>query len=283
MSGVGCSGNKSVGGAAVGKMAVDTIKQVDGKTLTNTLDRSKIALIETPQSFDFLSFLIAHKAVGERKFTDDSTLFCANGGNVELVQFREFNQKFTFAEDIVIFQGVMLRRPEIYGICTLPANCRSGFGTDVHAFAEGRPLILGGVNIPSGKGLDGHSDADVVTHAVMDALLGAAGLGDIGEHFPDTDIKFKGADSIALLEYVTGLLHSSGYIVNNVDVQLIMQAPKIGEYKKLMRENLAKAMKISSEYVNIGATTTEYLGFIGRGEGATASATCTIREIMSGE
>lgn len=153
---------------------------------------------------------------------------------------------------------------------------RVGFGYDVHKLVEDRKLILGGVEIPYEKGLLGHSDADVVTHALMDALLGAAALGDIGKHFPDTDPEYKGANSIKLLEYVVKLLDNKGYKINNVDCTIIAQKPKLAPYIESIREIYAKAMGIETDCVNVKATTTEKLGFEGRGEGISACAVCTI-------
>ncbi len=153
---------------------------------------------------------------------------------------------------------------------------RVGFGYDVHKLVEDRKLILGGVEIPYEKGLLGHSDADVVTHALMDALLGAAALGDIGKHFPDTDPEYKGANSIKLLEYVVKLLDNKGYKIKNVDCTIIAQKPKLAPYIESIREIYAKAMGIETDCVNVKATTTEKLGFEGRGEGISACAVCTI-------
>lgn len=149
---------------------------------------------------------------------------------------------------------------------------RIGQGYDVHRLVEGRALILGGVCIPYEKGLLGHSDADVLTHAVMDALLGAAALGDIGKLFPDTDPAYAGADSIALLRAVTALLGEKGWRVGNVDVTVIAQRPKLAPYRETMRQNLAAAMEVDTDAVSVKATTEEGLGFTGRGEGMAAMA-----------
>lgn len=155
---------------------------------------------------------------------------------------------------------------------------RAGFGYDVHAFAEGRPLILGGVEIPYQQGLLGHSDADVLTHAVMDALLGAAALGDIGQHFPDSDPKFKGAESLKLLAQVVAILKAQGYTCGNLDCTVVAQAPKLADYREKIRKNLADVLQIGIEQVNIKATTTEGLGFTGRLEGISAYACCLIKK-----
>lgn len=149
---------------------------------------------------------------------------------------------------------------------------RIGMGYDVHRLTEGRDLILGGVKIPYEKGLMGHSDADVLLHAVMDALLGAAALGDIGRHFPDTDPAYKGASSIKLLEHVGGLIDEKLYIIGNIDATIIAQRPKMAPYVEQMRENVAQALKIDKDQINIKATTEEGLGFTGTGEGISAQA-----------
>ena len=149
---------------------------------------------------------------------------------------------------------------------------RTGIGFDVHAFAEGRPLVLGGVEVPSARGLAGHSDADVLTHALMDALLSAARLGDIGHHFPDTDPEWSGADSIGLLGRVAGLLREAGWEIVDVDTVLVLERPKVAPYRERMRERLAAALGLEVESVGVKATTTEGLGSIGREEGVAAYA-----------
>ena len=153
---------------------------------------------------------------------------------------------------------------------------RVGIGFDVHKLVEGRKCIICGVEIPHETGLLGHSDADVALHALMDALLGAAALGDIGRHFPDTDEKFKGADSLKLTAHVLNLLKEKGYAVNNVDVTIIAQAPKMAPHIEKMRANIAEVLEISLDRVNVKATTTERLGFTGRKEGIAAEAIASI-------
>lgn len=160
---------------------------------------------------------------------------------------------------------------------------RIGHGYDVHKLVEGRELILGGVRIPYEKGLLGHSDADVLTHAVMDALLGAAALGDIGLHFPDTDAQYAGADSIGLLERVRDILRQQGYEVVNVDATLLCQRPKLRPFIDAMRENLAVAMNIPMDAVSVKATTEEGLGFTGEGLGIAAHAVCLIQNMIQSE
>jgi 2-C-methyl-D-erythritol 2,4-cyclodiphosphate synthase len=153
---------------------------------------------------------------------------------------------------------------------------RTGLGIDTHAFADDRPLILGGVDIPHAQGLAGHSDADVLTHAVIDALLGAAALGDIGQHFPDTDPRFAGADSLDLLRAVVTDLGERGFAIGNVDATVVLERPKLAPYRDAIRDSLAGALGLAADAVNVKATTGERMGFVGRGEGAAALAVATL-------
>ena len=156
------------------------------------------------------------------------------------------------------------------------SGVRTGIGIDTHRFASGRPLILGGVEIPSEQGLAGHSDADVLTHAIIDALLGAAGLGDIGQHYPDSDERWRDADSVALLEEVSGFLEQHGWGVQHVDATVICEAPKLGAHRDAMRARLAEAVGLPPLEVNVKFTTNEGMGFVGRGEGIAALAVATV-------
>ena len=158
---------------------------------------------------------------------------------------------------------------------------RIGMGYDVHRLTEGRPLILGGVEIPYEKGLLGHSDADVLLHAIMDALLGAAALGDIGAHFPDTDPAYKGISSLRLLEHVGQLLEENNYVIGNIDATIIAQRPKMAPHIPAMREHVARVLGISLDQVNIKATTEEGLGFTGTGEGISSQAVCALLPIAN--
>lgn len=155
-------------------------------------------------------------------------------------------------------------------------DLRIGHGYDVHRLVEGRALIIGGISIPSPVGLLGHSDADVLTHAVMDAIIGALSLGDIGKHFPDTDPRFKGADSLVLAAHVCDLMTERGYRVGNIDATVIAQAPKLAPYIAEMRDNLARTFRVSADRVNVKATTEEKLGFTGAKEGIAAHAVCLL-------
>ena len=153
---------------------------------------------------------------------------------------------------------------------------RIGLGYDVHAFAEGRRLVLGGVEIPHDKGLDGHSDADVLVHAIMDAIVGAMRAGDIGKLFPDTDPAYKDADSVKLLEHVGALARGQGYSIEDIDSVVMLQEPKMSPYREQMRANIAAALRSPVDNVGVKATTTEHLGYEGRGEGASAQAICLL-------
>lgn len=155
-------------------------------------------------------------------------------------------------------------------------SVRTGIGWDSHRLVPGRPLVLGGVTIDSELGLDGHSDADVLAHAIIDALLGAAGLDDIGSHFPDSDERWRGADSIALLAQVGTLVRDAGHRIVNVDATVVLERPKIGPHRQAMRERLAAALELAAADVNVKATTGEGIGFAGRGEGAAAQAVATL-------
>ncbi len=158
------------------------------------------------------------------------------------------------------------------------SDYRTGIGFDVHAFAEGRKLIIGGVEIPFDKGLQGHSDADVLLHAISDALLGALALGDIGKHFPDTDPKFKDADSTILLKEVYKLILDKGYVLGNIDSIVAMEKPKLAPYISKMQNKIAEILGTETENISIKATTTEKLGFVGRGEGVSAFATVLLNK-----
>lgn len=158
---------------------------------------------------------------------------------------------------------------------------RIGMGYDVHKLVEGRKLILGGVEMPYEKGLLGHSDADVLLHAIMDALLGAAALGDIGKHFPDTDPAYKGISSLKLLEHVAGLLEEHRFVIENIDATIIAQKPKMRPYIDRMRENIAAALQVDLDQINVKATTEEGLGFTGNGEGISSQAVCMLEKVLN--
>lgn len=251
-------------GAAAPAVAVkDTIKvtRSDG-TVELTPDRSRLFAVQTPQCFSREKYLEALELVHADRaaaVTDDCSLFELAGFPVRLTQGDYENCKITTIDDL---KG--------------ESRMRIGHGYDVHRLVEGRRLILGGVDIPYEKGLLGHSDADVLLHAISDALLGAAALGDIGKHFPDNDPAYEGADSLVLLNRVGQLLHQSGYTVGNIDATVLCQAPKLAPHIPTMRENIARALEIPVDSVSVKATTEEKLGFTGAGQGIAAHAVALI-------
>ena len=255
-----------IGCAAAGVKSKDTIKTVTSDNIiASTVDRESAVLIQTPQAFKKELIKSAYEKFGF-EMTDDCALIEKMGAKIKIVEGSYENIKLTTAEDIVTAEGI-LRKRGIGG-----ADMRIGTGFDTHRLVESRPLIIGGVNIPYEKGLAGHSDADVLVHAVIDALFGAAALGDIGKHFPDTDERYRGADSLLLLGKATEEVRTAGYEIGNIDSTVIAQAPKMAPHIDAMRENIAKAMKISIDAVSIKAKTNEHMGFTGRGEGIEARA-----------
>ena len=258
------------------KDTVKTAKRGDGKTVpegcsvTETPDRSTLYAVQTPQCFDRAAYLAALDELDEEKarlVTDDCSLFELTGRPVQLTQGDYANLKITTRED--------LPRPEQKE----GTNKRIGHGYDVHRLVEGRKLILGGVEVPFEKGLLGHSDADVLAHAVMDAVLGAAALGDIGKHFPDTDPEYSGADSLKLARRVAEILHENGWKIENIDSTILCQRPKLAAYIPAMREKLAEAFGLPVDAVSVKATTEEHLGFTGEGLGIAAHAVALIEKL----
>lgn len=242
-------------GVVAGVPATDTIKQCDEKNFVlSTPPRERCWLAQTPQAFWLEEIYDAYLAAGEKSYTDDAAVYEAWGGSVRMVEGSYANKKITTAEDVAM--KVFL----------------SGVGFDVHRLKEGRKLVLGGEVIPYERGLEGHSDADVLIHAVMDALLGAAGLGDIGRYFLDTDERWKGISSMKLLAQVLEMLYHKGFRVVNISAVIAAQKPKLSPYISKMNQNIAQAVGIAQQRVNIAATTTEHLGFEGRGEGISARA-----------
>ena len=233
----------------------DTIRHI----AEGTLDRSKLCSVQTPQGFRFGLLKEAFDRAFAEGFygTDDASLVERLGREVDIVPGEYTNIKITTPEDLTM-------------------EMRIGTGYDVHKLVEERDLILGGVTIPYEKGLLGHSDADVLTHALMDALLGAAALGDIGKLFPDNDDSFKGISSIELLRRVKSALDDRDYSLGNADITVICQKPKLAGYIDQMRANIAAALETDVDRISIKATTTEKLGFTGRGEGIAAEAVCIL-------
>ena len=264
------------GAAAPAVPVKDTIKQAvpgDGKTVPeaclvrSTPDRSTLYAVQTPQCFDRAQYLAALQELDAEKarlVTDDCSLFELTGRSVQLTQGDYANLKITTRED--------LPRP----VQKEETRMRIGHGYDVHRLVEGRKLILGGVEIPFEKGLLGHSDADVLAHAVMDAVLGAAALGDIGQHFPDNDPAYAGADSLELARHVARILSEHDYRVENIDATILCQRPKLAPHIPAMRANLAAAFGLPVDAVSVKATTEEHLGFTGEGLGIAAHAVALI-------
>lgn len=259
------------GAAAAGVKPKDTIKQVSPKrVIASTVPRESAVLIQTPQSFDRKAIVRAYEKYGFNE-TDDCSLMEKSGVSIAVVEGSYENLKLTTEEDVVTAEGILRKRGELKN---LPA-IRIGTGFDTHRLSEGRELIIGGVNIPYEKGLLGHSDADVLIHAVIDALLGATALGDIGKLFPDTDEKYKGISSMLLLRETVELVRRGGYTVGNLDATIIVQKPKMAPYITNMRKNLADAMGVDLSCVSVKAKTNESMGFTGRGEGIEARAVVT--------
>ena len=274
-------------GAAIPAVSVkDTIKQIhlsDSRAVVSfTPERSLLRAVQTPQGFDAALLMRAYDACApDTAVTDDASLVEALGAPVYIVDGDEMNIKITTPSDLgraeQLLNGSSADDPGINDPIAAAARVpRTGMGYDVHAFAENRKLILGGVNIPHDRGLLGHSDADVLIHAVMDALLGAAALGDIGKHFPDTDPRYKGISRLLLLGHVSELLSSHGWTIVNIDATVIAQRPKIAPHIPQMKKFMAEVLKISESQINIKGTTTERLGFTGREEGIASQAVASI-------
>ena len=246
--------------AAEYRAAVCAVRPKDTiRTGQGTLNRDELYAVQTPQGFDTAALKAAYEAAYAQGFygTDDAGIAEGAGLEIRIGPGSYDNIKITTRED-------------------LPMETRVGTGYDVHRLEEGRKLILGGVCIPFERGLLGHSDADVLVHAIMDALLGAAALGDIGKLFPDTDDRYKGISSIELLKAVGAAVADAGYSVGNIDATLVAEKPKIAPYIETMRENIAGALEIDPDRISVKATTTEKLGFAGRQEGMEAQAVCIL-------
>ena len=257
------------GGAAVAVPVKDTLKRTDADgIILDTPDRTNLWRVQTPQVFDRAALCAAMDAAmaAGKDYTDDCQLMEAAGHKVKLVKGLDTNLKLTTPEDIALAKALMKESKDM----------RIGHGYDVHKLVEGRDLILGGVKIEYEKGLLGHSDADVLTHAVMDALLGAAALGDIGKLFPDNDPAYKGADSIGLLRHVARRIGEEGYAIGNIDATILCQRPKLAPHIPQMRQIIADACGVDVSCVSVKATTEEGLGFTGSGEGIAAHCVCLL-------
>ncbi len=240
---------------------VDSLAIDEGGVMAGSGEREKLRRVQTPQAFRFTDILDAHRAwQGAPTAGDDAQVLRASGGSVALVEGDERLRKLTFAEDFV---------------SDLPP-VRIGTGFDVHKLAAGEELWLGGIKIDHDKGLAGHSDADVALHAIVDALLGAIGNGDIGDHFPPSDPQWKGASSDRFVAHAAKLVDEAGYRTGNIDLTIICEAPKIGPHRDAMRQRIAELLGVDTGAISVKATTTERLGFTGRGEGIAAQAAVTV-------
>ena len=236
------------------------------------LNRENIKLIQTPQAFDFKKIYDAHKRFKNEINTDDSLLFHKNGNKIKIITGEVMNFKITEKKGFEEFKKIYEEREK-------STNLRIGNGFDVHKFKNGGKLKLLGVYLPFNKSLMGHSDADVGIHALVDAILGAISKGDIGEHFPPTDKKWKNKNSEFFLEYTKNLMKKNSFLVNNVDITVICEKPKISEYKEKMKEKIAKILEMKKEHINIKGTTTEKLGFLGREEGIACQVIVSVYKI----
>jgi 2-C-methyl-D-erythritol 4-phosphate cytidylyltransferase / 2-C-methyl-D-erythritol 2,4-cyclodiphosphate synthase len=253
----------------------DTLKRRAGSTV-ETVDRADLLRSQTPQAFRTARLKAALEVAARRKLTvtDESMAIELTGGRVMLVPGDEQNLKLTTAGDARVIDAIARGEQEPKA----PA-IRTGIGYDVHRLVPGRPLVLGGMHIPFELGLAGHSDADVLLHALSDAILGACAAGDIGQHFPPSDEAFRDISSLILIEQVRDIITELGYHVLNVDATVIAEVPKIGPYAEQMRAAIASALGIAREAVGLKATTNEGLGFAGRGEGIAAMAVATVQRI----
>jgi 2-C-methyl-D-erythritol 4-phosphate cytidylyltransferase/2-C-methyl-D-erythritol 2,4-cyclodiphosphate synthase len=246
----------------------DTIKRTEGSVIRATIDRSALWRAQTPQGFHFDVILAAHRAAIGHDLTDDAAVIEASGLAPLVVDGSEDNLKVTTTDDITAAERLIAARQ---------GEVRVGQGFDVHAFAPGDQVRICGIEIPHEAGLAGHSDADVGLHALTDAVLGALGAGDIGMHFPPSDPRWRGAPSDQFLRHAADLVHERGGVVAAVDVTIICERPKIGPYRAAMIARVAAILGIAPTRVSIKATTTDRLGFTGRGEGLAAQAVATVR------
>ena len=244
----------------------DTLARIDGG-LSDPVDRSDLARVQTPQAFQLAALRSAYAQWSGPSPTDETTVVRAAGMTVAAVAGDPALEKLTLPSDFVRAEQWLAGR-------LIP---RTGMGFDVHAFAGDGPILLGGIEIPHERGLAGHSDADVALHAITDALLGAAGLGDIGQHFPPSDARWKGADSAMFLAHAAGLLRERGAVIDHVDCTIVAEAPKVAPYRDAMRARIAQIAGLRVDQVSVKATTTEGLGFAGRREGIAAQAVANIR------
>lgn len=254
-------------GAVPGLPATDTLVRAPGGQVGAPVDRDGMFRLQTPQAFSFPIIRDMHERMAGQRFTDDVTLAREAGLLIAVVPGDERLFKVTHPDDFARAEQALAAR----------LVTRTGMGFDVHAFGGPGPVILGGISIPHERGLAGHSDADVVLHTITDALLGAAGEGDIGHHFPPSDERWRGAASDHFLAHAAALIRARGGAIDFVDATVICEAPKIGPHREAMRARIAEILLLPVTRVSVKATTTERLGFTGRGEGIAAQAVATIR------
>jgi 2-C-methyl-D-erythritol 4-phosphate cytidylyltransferase/2-C-methyl-D-erythritol 2,4-cyclodiphosphate synthase len=255
-------------GAIAARPVVDTLKRGNGTDIVTTVDRASLWQAYTPQAFHFDDILIAHREAAGAQLTDDAAVAEKLGMTVKLIPSNPENMKITNPDDLDRATRLLGQN---YG------DIRTGTGFDVHRLIAGDKIMLCGIAVPHNYTAEGHSDADVGLHALVDAILGAMSAGDIGAHFPPSDLQWKGKDSAHFVRHTVGMVSERGGIIANVDITIMCEAPKIGPHREAMIKRVAELLEISPSRVSVKATTTERLGFTGRGEGIAAQAVATVR------
>lgn len=255
-------------GAIAAKPLVDTLKRGDQNLITDTIDRANLWQAHTPQAFAFDAILKAHRAAAGQQLTDDAAVAEKAGMTVTLVPSNPDNMKITNPDDLGRAARLLGQN---FG------DIRTGLGFDVHRLIPGDVIHMGGLAIPHNMTLEGHSDADVVLHAITDALLGTMAAGDIGTHFPPSDPQWKGADSSLFIRHAVQMINERGGLISHVDVVIMCEDPRLGPHREAMQKRLAELLEVNPDRVSLKATTTERLGFTGRGEGIAAQAITTVR------
>lgn len=255
-------------GAIAAKPLVDTLKRGNKDIIETTIDRSNLWQAHTPQAFHFQPILAAHQATAGSQLTDDAAVAEKAGIPVTLIPSNPDNMKITNPDDLGRAERLMGQNH---------SDIRTGLGFDVHRLVAGDTIHLGGLAIPHNRKLDGHSDADVVLHAVVDAILGTMAAGDIGTHFPPSDPQWKGADSAMFVRHAVRMVNERGGLISHVDVVLMCEQPRVGPHREAMVKRLAELLDVTPDRVSVKATTTERLGFTGREEGIAAQAIATVR------
>jgi 2-C-methyl-D-erythritol 4-phosphate cytidylyltransferase/2-C-methyl-D-erythritol 2,4-cyclodiphosphate synthase len=260
---------------SIGVKAKDTVKETgDNDLVLKTILRNNLWLTQTPQAFQFAVLQKAYDVAYRDNYygTDDASLVERIGIKVKMIAGSNDNIKITTPEDLLMASALLKSKSG----CEM--QTRVGYGYDSHRFVAGRKLILGGVEIPFDKGLQGHSDADALIHAICDALLGAAGAGDIGRHFPDTDPRYKDISSLLLLSRVGEIIAAKGFTINNIDATIILEKPKVAPFAEQIIAHIADTLHLAAADINIKAKTNEGMGFVGRGEGIAVVAVATVNK-----